>query len=153
MLVNKIIYNVYLHNLEGSKFFWSMKVPGLRWWACSMKPDLKTTFEFCTERMRTFRQRNSDSARKEILPKAGRNATTIKHPWFQFWKLWNHGQRLVLYYKIFKTLTTRICCFDSAGKPGKREELPGCIKEHTEFIWSITSGPGEETVREWWQWR
>ena len=70
MLVNKIIYNVYLHNLEESKFFWSMKVPGLRWWACSMKPDLKTAFAFCTRRMRMFLWRNSDSARKEILPKA-----------------------------------------------------------------------------------
>ena len=70
-------------------------------------------------------------------------------------------KRLVLYYKIFKTLTTRICCFDSAGKPGKREELPGCIKEHTEFIRSITSGTWwgnctrvmmESTVKIAWLW-
>ena len=92
MLVNKIIYNVYHHNLEESKFFWSMKVPGLRWWACSMKPDLKTTFEFCTERTRTFLRRNSDSARKEILPKAGRNAT-------------NNQTFMILILKVMKSWT------------------------------------------------
>ena len=68
VLVNKIIYK--LHNFEEYKFFWSIKVTRSQMLGMLDETRSQNSISIL---YRTDRLRNSDSARKEILPKDGRN--------------------------------------------------------------------------------
>ena len=74
----------------------SMKVPPVSDVRHALKPVLKTEFEFCTERMRMSRRRNSDSARRNPPQRweECNNNQTFMVSFFESYEIM--GKRLVL---------------------------------------------------------